>query len=144
MDRITDAQQALDLVNRPEIRALLATQSIYPGASAEDPQELSSDVESSHSDASAAAGETNEVLTWKPLPDFDEEFNIVSDKGADDPDAFPDNPDDFPEVSEDEETDEEIRAILAGPNASKYELNAANSENPESEWEELEPPPEDI
>ena len=147
MDRITDAQQALDLVNRPGIRALLAAQSIYPRASADGPQELSPDVESvesSRSDASAAVGETDEELTWKPLPDFDEEFNIISDKGAENPDEFPDNPDDFPEISEDEETDKEIRAILAGSDTRGDKSDTADSEKSESKWEELKPPLKDV
>ena len=109
MNRIIDPQLALDLVNKPEIRALLAAQSTCPGATADHPQELSSEVEFSHSDDSAAVGETNEDLTWKPLHDFDEAFNIIPDKGVD-------YPDEFPEECEDKETDEEIRAILARSN----------------------------
>ena len=101
-------------------------------------------MESSCSDASAAVGETDKELTWKPLPDFNEEFNIVSDKGAENPNEFPDNPDNFPEISENEDTNKEIRAILAESDTREDKSGTANSEKLENKSEELKPPSKDI
>ena len=139
MERIVDPQLALDLVNRPEIRALLTAQSICPSTTADNPQELSSNVESSHSDDSAAIVETGEELTWIPLPDFDENLDVIGPiaraiRGTADED-FPPDPDD-----ESEESDPEIAAILA---ESSEKEDSAKPDDSGSEGE-LQPSPEDV
>ena len=109
MGPITDPLQALALINRPDFRAFLATQSNSSAqtvssnsedlaASNPSPHVISSDSEDS--DTADAESETNK-LEWRPLPDYDSDLNSIHTPPAQASD------------DEDEETDSSAAAASA-------------------------------
>ena len=171
MNPIIDPQQALALINRPDVLALLAAQSNIQGqaaraASSSPGSELDLELDAEdETDAELDAEDgANKTLEWRDLDDFDENFNIIpkakvissepieissnnpetsSESGASSDSAADISTD--PEDEAGDEIDSEDEAAEETDPEIRSILASSDDELDEDESdEELLPPPEDI